>query len=81
VTAPGRHQHTAPGASSQRQAPAAAEPQDHPGRQPTFVLELWASPQLRNRDPNRAPSLADVLGRQPAADKDREPDLEPEIEP
>jgi hypothetical protein len=65
------------------QAAAIGQPRDRTGRRPQFVVEIWASPQLRDRDPNRALSLSEVLeaGRQPAAGGDREPDPQLEIEP
>lgn len=65
----------------QRQEAASRELQDRTGRRPTFVIEIWASPQLREQKPGRALSLSEALGRQPAAPRDREPDPEPEIEP
>jgi hypothetical protein len=70
-----------PDADQQRQDAAAAEPQHRDGRPPTFVIEIWASPQLREQNPGRALSLSEALGCQPAARKDREPDPEAEIEP
>jgi len=71
-----------PDGDKQRQEAASREPQDRTGRRPQFVIEIWASPQLREHNPGRAPSLSEVLeaGRQAAA-RDREPDPEPEIEP
>jgi hypothetical protein len=78
---------TTPGArpegDKQRQAAATSEAQDRSGRRPEYVIEIWASPQLRSKDPGRPLSLAEALqaGRQPAAGRDREPDPEPEIEP
>jgi hypothetical protein len=84
VTAVGPRQ-PAPGAQpepgKQRQDAATAEPQHRDGRPPTFVIEIWASLQLREQSPGRALSLSEALGRQPAARMDREPDPEPEIEP
>ena len=77
----------APGArpegGKQWQDAATAEPQHRDGRPPTFVIEVWASPQLRNQNPGRAPSLSEALqaGRQPAAGRDVERDPEPEPEP
>jgi hypothetical protein len=65
----------------QRQEAASRELQDRTGRRPTFVIEIWASPQLRKQNPGRALSLSEALGRQLAARRDREPDPEPEIEP
>ena len=72
-----------PEAGQQRQDAATAEAQHRDGRPPTFVIEIWASPQLREQDPGRALSLSEALeaGHQPAARRDREPDPEPEIEP
>jgi hypothetical protein len=72
-----------PGGDKHRQAAAAGEPRDRDGRRPEYVIEIWASPQLRDQDPGRALSLSEALdaGRQPAARRDVEPDLEPEIEP
>jgi len=84
VTATGPRQ-PAPGprpeAGEQRQDAATAEPQHRDGRPPTFLIEIWASPQLREQDPGRALSLSEALGRRPATRRDREPDPEPEIEP
>jgi hypothetical protein len=84
MTATGPRQ-PAPGAlpdgDKQRHDAVTAEPQHRDGRPPTFVIEIWASPQLRKQDPSRALSLSEALGRQPAAHRDREPDPEPEIEP
>jgi len=78
-------QHAAPSAQQdgdkQRQEAASRELQDRTGRQPKFVIEVWASPQLRNQNPGRALSLSEALGRQSAARREREPDPEPEIEP
>ena len=65
----------------QRREAASRELQDRTNTGPKFVIELWASPQLRKQNPGRALSLSEVLGRQPAACTDREPDPEPEIEP
>ena len=65
----------------QRQEAASRELQDRTGRRPEFVIEIWASPQLREQNPGRALSLTEALGRQPAARRDREPDPDPEIEP
>jgi hypothetical protein len=65
---------------TQQPEAAAREPQDRTDSRPGFVIEIWASPQLRSQDPGRPRSLSEALGRQPA-DGDREPDQEPEIEP
>jgi hypothetical protein len=65
----------------QRQEAASRELQDRTGRRPEFVIEIWASPQLREQNPGRALSLSEALGRQPAARRDREPDPELETEP
>ena len=78
--------HAAPGAppdSDKQQAAAIREPQDRSSRRPEYVIEIWASPQLRQQNPGRALTLSEALeaGRQPAARGDREPDPEPEIEP
>ena len=70
-----------PEAGRQRHEAVTAEPQHRNDRPPTFVVEIWASPQLREQNPGRALSLSEALGRQPAARRDREPDPEPEIEP
>jgi hypothetical protein len=63
------------------QAAAIRQPQDRNGRRPEFVIEIWASPQLRAQDPGRPPSLCEALGRGPATRREPEPDLEPEAEP
>ena len=70
-----------PEGDKQRPEAANHEMQNRTGRRPEFVIEIWASPQLREQDPGRALSLSEALGRQPAARRDREPDPEPEIEP
>ena len=76
----------APGArpddGKQRQAAAIREPQDQ-ARRPTFVIEIWASPQLREQNPGRPLSLREALdaGRGPAPRREPEPDPEPEAEP
>jgi hypothetical protein len=72
-----------PDGDKQPQAAPAAEPQDRTGRQPQFVIEIWASPQLRQQNPDRAQSLSEAIkaGRHPAAHRDREPDPQLEIEP
>jgi hypothetical protein len=69
-----------PGAGNQRPDTATADPQHCGGKPPQFVIEVWASPQLRNQVPSRAPSLAEALAR-PATPRDPEPDREPELEP
>jgi hypothetical protein len=70
-----------PEGGKQRQEAANRELQNRTGRRPEFVIEVWASPQLREQNPGRALSLSEALGRQPAARRDREPAPEPEIEP
>jgi hypothetical protein len=70
-----------PEGDKQRQEAADRELQSRTGRRPEFVIEIWASPQLREQNPGRARSLSEALGRQPAARRDREPDPEPEIGP
>jgi hypothetical protein len=70
-----------PEGDKQRQEAASRELQDRTGGRPKFVIEIWASPQLRKQNPGRALSLSEALGRQPAARRDRELDPEPEIEP
>ena len=70
-----------PDGGTQPQAAATGEPQDRNSGRPRFVIEIWASPQLREQDPGRALSLSEALGRRPGARRDREPDPEPEIEP
>ena len=72
-----------PEAGKQRHEAVTAEPQHRDDRPPTFVIEIWASPQLREQNPGRALSLSEALeaGHQPAARRDCEPDTEPEIEP
>jgi hypothetical protein len=70
-----------PDGNKQPQAAATGEPQDRNDGRPKFVIEIWASPQLREQDPGRALSLSEALGHRPAARRDREPDPEPEIEP
>ena len=72
---------TRPEGDKQRQEPANRELQNRTGRRPDFVIEIWASSQLREQHPGRALSLSEALGHQPAARRDREPDPEPEIEP
>jgi hypothetical protein len=75
-------QQGAPGATpddgKQRQAAATGEPQAPTGERPAFVIEIWASPQLREQDPRRPLSLREALdaGRGPASRS--EPELEPE---
>ena len=64
-----------------------SKPPDEPGHQnggrPQFAIEIWASPQLRERDPGRARSMLEALeaGREPAPGRQPEPDPEPELEP
>jgi hypothetical protein len=82
----GGPRHGAPGArpdGDKRQAAATGEPQDQTGGRPKFVVEIWASPQLRVRDPGRPLSLCEVLdaGCETASGKEPEPDPEPEPEP
>jgi hypothetical protein len=68
-----------PESDKQRQAAAIREPADRP----TFVVEVWASPQLREQHPDRALSLCEALegGREPALRRVPEPDREPEAGP
>jgi hypothetical protein len=85
VTSGGRRRGV-PGArpvGDKRQAAAIGEPQDQAGGRPKFVVEIWASPQLRERDPGRPLSLCEVLdaGRETASGKEPGPDPEPEPEP
>jgi hypothetical protein len=63
------------------QAAALRQPPDRQGRQPQFVIEIWASPQLREHNPGRALSLCEALGREPALREEPEPDPELEAEP
>ena len=72
-----------PEGDKQRQEAADHELQSRTGRRPEFVIEIWASPQLREQNPGRALSLSEALeaGHQRAAYRDREPDPELEIEP
>ena len=72
-----------PEAGKQRHEAVTAEPQHRDDSPPTFVIEIWASPQLRQQNPDRAQSLSEAIkaGRHPAAHRDREPDPELEIEP
>jgi hypothetical protein len=44
------------------------------------VIEVWISPEMRARNPDRPLTLCEVLkiGRQPKPDRQPEPDLEPE---
>ena len=65
----------------QRQEAASRELQDRTGRRPEFVIEIWASPQLREHNPGRALSLCEALGREPALREEPEPDPELEAEP
>ncbi len=76
----------APGArpeSDKQQAAAIGEPQDRSSRRPEFVIEIWASPQLRQQNPGRALTLSEALeaGCQPSPHRIPELDPEPEIEP
>ena len=79
--------HSAPGArheaGQQGQDAATSEPQHRSGRPPEYVIEIWVSPQLRERSPGRPLSLSEALqaGRQEAPRTDPEPDAQPEIEP
>jgi hypothetical protein len=52
-------------------------------RAPAYVIELWASPELRARNPGRPLSLAEALevAHGDAAGLDRDPDPELEAEP
>jgi hypothetical protein len=70
-----------PDGDKQPQAAVTGEPQDRNSGRPRFIIEVWASPQLRELNPGRALSLSEALGRRAAAGRDREPDPEPEIEP
>jgi hypothetical protein len=74
---------TRPAGGKQRPAPAIHEPRRQTGRRPEFVIEIWASPRLRERDPDRVLSLREALeaGRRPAPRTEPEPDPEPEPEP
>jgi hypothetical protein len=67
----------------QRQTPAIREPRDHASGRPTFVIELWASPQLREQNPGRPLSLREALdgGREPASRREPVPEPDLEIEP
>jgi hypothetical protein len=76
----------APGARPDRgkqQAATIGEPQDQTGERPKFVVEIWTSPRLRERDPGRPLSLCELLdaGRETAFRRERGPDPEPEPEP
>jgi len=78
--------HGAPAArpeSDKQQAAAIGEPPDRSSRRPEFVIEIWASPQLRQQNPGRARTLSEALeaGCQPSPHRNPEPDPEPEIEP
>ena len=70
-----------PESGTQQQAPAIREPQDPTGRPPKFVIEIWASPRLRDQNPDRPLSLDEALGRGPAPHREPEPAPEPEPEP
>jgi hypothetical protein len=73
------------------EVPGPAEPEEPSGvsradpaaARPEFVIELWASPQLRERNPGRPLSLYEALeaGREPAPGREPEPDPELEAEP
>lgn len=67
-----------PESDKQRQAAAFREPADRP----RFVVEIWASPQLREQHPDRPLSLCEAIegGREPAPRREPEPDREPEAE-
>jgi hypothetical protein len=56
------------------------EQQPAGSRAPDYVIELWVSPELRDRDPGRPLSLAEALevGHGDAAGPAREPELEAE---
>lgn len=51
--------------------------------QPKFVIEIWAHPRFRERDPNRPLTFWEALevGYQTKPDQQAEPDPEPEAEP
>ena len=68
---------------NQAQTAQNRELQDQTGRRPAFVIEIWASPQLRERNSGRPLSLREALdaGREPAPRREPEPDPEPEAEP
>jgi hypothetical protein len=74
---------TRPAGGKQRSAPAIDEPRHQTGRRPEFAVEIWASPQLRERDPGRVRSLFEALeaGRGRVPRREPEPDPEPEPEP
>jgi hypothetical protein len=59
------------------------EQQPAGSRAPAYVIELWASPELRARNPARPLSLAEALeaAHGYAAGLDRDPDPELEAEP
>jgi hypothetical protein len=67
----------------QRQTPPIREPRDQASGRPAFVIELWASPQLREQDPGRPLSLLEALdaGREPASGREPVPEPDLEIEP
>lgn len=70
-------------ATSADSATPGPEQQYAGSRPPKFVIEIWAHPRFRERDPNRPLTLCEALelGRQPKPDRQPEPDLEPEAEP
>jgi hypothetical protein len=72
-----------PDGGKQRQAVAISEPPAQTGRRPEFVVEIWASPQLREQNPGRPLSLREALdaGRGPASRTEPELDPEPEAGP
>ena len=76
--------HGAPGTRPDRgkeQTAAIREPQDQAGSPPKLVIEIWASPRLRDQNPGRPLSLEEALGRGPAPHREPEPAPEPEPEP
>jgi hypothetical protein len=77
---PQRAPATRPAGGKQRPAPAIDEPRHQTGGRPESVLEIWASPQLRERDPDRVQSLSEALeaGSGPAPRREPQPDPEPE---
>ena len=68
--------------SAQATDPArpAGRPIPNPYPPPAYVIEVWISPEMRARNPDRPLTLCEVLkiGRQPKPDRQPEPDLEPE---
>jgi hypothetical protein len=72
-----------PESGTQQQAAAIREPQDQTGSPPKFVIEIWASPRLRDQNPSRPFSLDEALGagRGLAPRREPEPAPEPEAEP